>query len=95
MKKKLTREQAKSLVCRLSYKILEHKFRYYEGAKYGLKSIPDDKYDKLEARYIRLCTLLKIEPTASNMVGFDYNRPSCKMVFNKLTGRTYGQRKKE
>jgi predicted phosphoadenosine phosphosulfate sulfurtransferase len=85
MKKKLSRTEAKQLVVRLSWKILEHKFRYYEGAKYNLKTIPDEKYDKIESKYKRLCKALKIEPSASDMVGFNYDKPSCRLVASKLT----------
>ena len=80
IKKPKTKEEARTLYIKLSWKILEHKFRYYEGHKYGLTPISDDKYDKLESVYKKLAKLLKEPTSASDMVGFDYNRPSCKIV---------------
>ena len=84
---KLNKEQAEKLFVKLSWEILEHKFRYYEGAKHGLTPIADEAYDKIESNYKKLASALKINPTASDMVGFDINKPSCKLVMKKLTGK--------
>ncbi len=69
----------------LSWQILEHKFRYYEGEKYKLRPIADSEYDKLEAEYLDLCKKLDKPTSASSMVGFDYSRPSCLRVAEHLT----------
>jgi hypothetical protein len=84
-KKKISREQATKILNKFSWQILENKFKYYEGAKFKLKPIEDVEYDRLEDKYIKLAKMLNIEPTATNMVGFDYSRPSCRLVFEKLT----------
>lgn len=84
VKKKLTREEAKARFVQLSWKILEWKFLYYEGAKYGLKSIPDETFDKHEATYRKLAGLLKLEPTAAEKVGFPWDTGSGRLVADKL-----------
>lgn len=71
----------------LSWKILECKFLYYEGAKHGLpaSTIPkDSEYDALESEYNDLAKELGKDPTASGMVGFNQKRPSCKLVMEHL-----------
>jgi hypothetical protein len=68
----------------LSWKILEHKFRYYCGAEYGIKPVPDEVYDEVEEKYKKLSKILKLEPSAYNMVGFDFDKPSCRLVAERL-----------
>lgn len=75
------RNKKKKIKCTyLGWEILHHKFLYYEGAKHKLKPISDEQYDKIEDEYKGLCEELGFEPTASNMVGFDYSKGSCKMI---------------
>lgn len=69
---------------KLAWRILECKFLYYEGANYNLKAPPDIEYDMLEDKYNKLAKVLKLEPTASNMVGFDSSRGSCKVVMENM-----------
>ena len=66
----------------LSWELLEHKCKYYKNV--GGDPVEDQYYDNLEEEYKYLCSELKIDPNVTNMVGFDMNRPSCKLVFNKL-----------
>lgn len=87
MTKKISREKATLIFNRLSWFILENKFKYYCGAKYGIEPIADEVYDKYEDRYKKLAQMLKLKPTASDMVGFDENRPSCRLVMEKLIGK--------
>lgn len=82
-KKKLI-EKLKKLIVRNSWKILEMKFLYYEGAKYGLEPPDDSVYDKIEDNYKKACKLLKKEPTASNHVGFPSDTPSGRLVMSKF-----------
>lgn len=74
------------LFIKLSWRILECKFLYYEGPKHNLshKCISDQEYDKLEDRYLKLAKVLKKEPTAQQMVGFDTSKPSCKLVASSM-----------
>jgi hypothetical protein len=75
------------LYIKLAWEILEDKFRYYEGAKYGLKPIPDDKYDKKEEIYKKICKILGKKPTACLSVGFPKDRASGRLVMSKLINR--------
>lgn len=70
---------------RLSWKILEHKCHYY---MFNNPQIQDYEYDMLEKEYDALALTLGKPPTASDMVGFDLERPSCRSVYRKLAGRT-------
>lgn len=71
---------------KLSWRILEMKFLYYEGAKYGLSNmIPSDEdYDFLENKYKKLAKLLGVKPTASDHVGFPHDTGSGQLVMNNL-----------
>jgi len=71
---------------KLGWEILGHKFLYYEGAKHKLnnKVVADEKYDAIEDEYKTLAQELDLPTTASDMVGFDSSRPSCKMVMQHL-----------
>lgn len=65
----------------LSWKILECKYLYYISAN----SVEDEVYDYIEDIYKKLAKELNENTTASDMVGFDVNRPSCMMVKSKIT----------
>lgn len=72
----------------LSWQILEYKCCYYNinyiHPKYRDKLIVRDTvYDSIESEYKEICSTLGIEPTATNMVGFDNNRPCCQLVRKK------------
>lgn len=74
----------------LSWAILEAKFAYYHPAKIDpswkrFVSIPDAEYDMLEDIYRMMCEKYLISPTASDMVDFNSDNPSCKLVMSKLT----------
>ncbi len=79
-KKKLTDEERFN---ELGWLLLEHKCRYYVTIQ---DVIPDAAYDRLEDEYKALAQKLGRYPTASEMVGFDLNRPSCRLVLHRLTG---------
>jgi hypothetical protein len=68
---------------KLGWQLIEHKFRYYILAK---PTIPDAEFDSLEAKYRSLAEQLGEEPSASDMVDFDWNRPSCMNVALKVLG---------
>lgn len=61
----------------LSWIILRAKYEYYI---LNDSHLTDDQYDALEREYDSLAKELNLEPTASNMVGFDMQRPSCQLV---------------
>ncbi len=65
----------------LSWQLLEHKCLYYMT---GSTKIDDYSYDLLEKEYRQLCSDLWLEDSISDMVGFDWKRPSCKLVMEKL-----------
>lgn len=66
----------------LSWLILECKYCYYCAPQY--KHISDVEYDRLESEYKQLALSLDLNPTASSMVGFDTERPSCKLVKSRV-----------
>ncbi len=68
----------------LSWQILEHKYRYYILAK---PVIGDYEYDMLEKEYEALADKLGLPKSASDMVDFDMNRPSCQRVMEKLSAK--------
>jgi hypothetical protein len=73
----------------LSWKILEWKLIYYHPnlihtSWFKKLSIEDREYDHYEDEYKTLASKLGLKPTASDMVGFDESRPSCKLVLSKL-----------
>lgn len=76
----------------LSWWILEQKALYYRGhGDCGIHpswmehhAVPDHIYDRKEKRYESLALILECEPTASEMVGFNENRPCCQLVLAKL-----------
>lgn len=65
----------------LSWEILEHKCRYYIMDS---PIVQDYEYDAIEKEYDSLAKELGLEPTASDMVGFNPDRPSCQSVMRKL-----------
>jgi hypothetical protein len=74
----------------LSWLILEMKLAYYHPEKIHKSWLndvvrPDKVYDALELEYINLCNKLGHKPTASDMVGFDFDRPSCRLVLERLS----------
>lgn len=66
----------------LGWQILEHKCRYYILLN---QVVSDFEYDQLEREYDSLADKLGLPKSASDMVDFDLNRPSCKRVHEKLT----------
>jgi hypothetical protein len=51
--------------------ILQSKFAYYEGGKFGIAPIFEDHdYDSIEQEYTQLCAQLIKSPWAKEMVGF-------------------------
>lgn len=74
----------------ISWQLLEYKLAYYhphlihDDWKKEVM-VEDSVYDKLEDEYKQMCKDLNVEPTASAMVGFDFTRPSCKLVVFKLS----------
>ena len=66
----------------LGWLLLEHKARYYGAVDF--EPISDSEYDKLEEEYKALALELGKTPTASDMVGFDMGRPSCRLVVKKF-----------
>jgi NAD-dependent DNA ligase len=66
---------------RLGWWIIEQKFRYYV---LGAAIVPDEVYDIQEMEYQALAVKLGKKPTASEMVGFAPDRPSCRLVAKKV-----------
>lgn len=66
---------------KLSWEILEHKCRYYI---LDHPKIEDYAYDMLEKEYDALADELGLPKSASDMVGFKTDRPSCQRVMEKI-----------
>lgn len=66
---------------KLSWEILEHKCRYYIMDS---PTIEDYEYDLIEKEYDALADELGLPKSASDMVGFKEDRPSCQRVMTKL-----------
>jgi NAD-dependent DNA ligase len=62
---------------RLSWEILEHRYRYYI---LGESIISDFQYDQLEIEYKNLCEKLEVPAYACDMIGYDLTRPSAQLV---------------
>lgn len=77
----MTNQQKKERYVFLSWKILEHKARYY---MYNAPTITDYEYDMLEKEYDALADELGQPKSASDMVGFKKDRESCKQVLEKI-----------
>jgi NAD-dependent DNA ligase len=65
----------------LSYLILENKYCYYCRKR---SIIADEAYDKLAIEYRELAKELGLNPYADDMVEYDLNRASCRMVAQKV-----------
>jgi NAD-dependent DNA ligase len=76
----------------LSWQILEHKYRYYILVN---PVISDYEYDMLEKEYDALADKLGLPKSASDMVDFDTNRPSCQRVAEKLSPAGVNKRRKK
>ncbi len=68
-------------IAKLSWKILEAKYAYYILQN---PIMEDFEFDEMALEYEDLCAIFGEEPTATNMVGFDKNRPSCRLVMQKM-----------
>lgn len=69
----------------LSWKIIESKMVYYRPDlvhkdHIAKLTISDAEYDRLENEYKRLANKLNLPASAHEMVGFDLDRPCCRMV---------------
>lgn len=77
--------------CQLAWQILEHKCRYYVLVKEDLvfekDVIPDAEYDALEDEYRQLAVKTGRPTTAADMVGFDLDRGSCRLVYSHLKSK--------
>jgi hypothetical protein len=74
----------------MSWKILEYKFAYYQCARLHPSwkdetVVPDAVYDDLEDQYRLLCKEKNVEPSAADMVGFNFEKASCRLVALKLS----------
>lgn len=65
----------------LSWELLEHKFRYYVLDN---PEIQDFEYDMLEKEYDSLAEELGLPKSASDMVGFNEDRWSCRLVRDRV-----------
>ena len=81
----------KQKIALLSWFILECKYVYYHNT--NLRGVSDAFYDKYEDVYKLLCKQESVIPTATEMVGFDFERPSCKLVV-ELVNKNKGISKK-
>lgn len=68
---------------KLGWKILEAKFNYYVM---DAPTLQDHDYDQMEREYDALAKKLGVPPTASDMVGFKGERPSCQLAGDKVLG---------
>lgn len=73
----------------LSWRLLEHKLMYYNPEKvhsswHPLLTVEDSVYDSLENEYNELAEKQGACKSVTQMVDFDFSRPSCKMVMKKL-----------
>jgi hypothetical protein len=75
-------ERNKQRFVNLGWFILQSKYCYYLHPNY--KHLNDTEYDQIEDEYRQLAITLGLVPTATNMVGFDLNRPSCILVKERL-----------
>ena len=47
--------------------------------------VSDQEYDKREDEYKTLCKQVGIDATATDMVGFNMSRPSCRLIVSKYS----------
>jgi NAD-dependent DNA ligase len=71
----------------LSWLIISNKWHYYVN---GRSIIADEAYDRLADEYRTLAKELNLNPYADEMVGFDFSRPSARLVDMKLRGIPLG-----
>jgi hypothetical protein len=74
----------------MAWKILEYKFAYYQYARLHPSwkdemVISDVAYDALEAHYRIKCEEEDVEPSAADMVDFNFDKASCRLVALKLS----------
>lgn len=62
-------------------RLLEDRYRYYELDD---NVITDAEYDRREKMYELISTELNIEPTATNMVGWDITKPGALEAKNRV-----------
>lgn len=79
----------------LSWALLEAKCIYYlpgrvDSSWVPFLTIPDSLYDSLEELYKNLCKENSIVPTVSDMVDFDVEAASSKLILRRLSGRRHG-----
>ncbi len=78
----------KSKFITLGWTILEAKYFYYADA--GNKNCRADTwYDNIENEYKVLANKLNLTPTASNYVGFPYNRPCGRLVAKRCQSKNF------
>lgn len=78
----------------LSWILLSCKFLYYCGAKYNIPSsntISDVAYDKLEDEYKGLAKKLGIQPSVTDMVGFQESATGAKAMIKEHLIATKGK----
>jgi hypothetical protein len=83
---------------KLGWNILYHKCLYYELAgikKFDYLRISDEAFDKLTKQYLNLAKLLKIEPSAHNLVGFNPRSPSGSLVLAKILMEEHFNKKRK
>ena len=88
-KKQITKAQVLSFKKKkilLAWWILEQKLKYYHP-EFG-QCVSDEKYDKNEDTYKKLCKMFKEEPTACNHVGFPWETPSGRLVASKFDAKS-------
>ena len=76
----------------LSWRLLEYKLMYYNPDRVHSSwnealTIPDSDYDQLESQYKTLGNSLGLPLSVTEMVDFDFSRPSCKLVMKKLASQ--------
>jgi len=67
---------------KLSWLILECKYCYYLKPEYD--HLSDLDYDKVELEYRKLAEELGVKASACDMVGFDLERASCRLVVSQV-----------
>jgi NAD-dependent DNA ligase len=65
----------------LSWDLLSFKYMYYVR---GRSIIADEAYDVLASEYRELAKELNLNPSADDMVGYNMDKASCRMVAKKM-----------
>lgn len=78
--------EKKQKMVKLSWDILKYKYHYYVNDK---PIISDYDYDMIEKEYEALCKEFDVPPSATDMVGFNWNRRACQLVASKEQGIDY------